>query len=414
MYILPGYTDFYEANSVIYVTSKLHQNEIKLTDPKIQEEFRSIVKCGGCQNLSTPLTQFLHEQELLSTEAEIKCALKNAKQLLNDSLLLTIMPTEGCNFRCPYCYEDHSPVSMSRKMLDQILAFITQQAPLFKNVHISWFGGEPTLCKDTVLEVSSLVQSLQAKHSFNYVGGMTTNGYLLGINYFQQFYAAGITSYQITLDGWNHDQTRPHVSGKGTLQTILKNLTALAALPREQYHFQIILRHNILAGDRDFSWYDYLYKLFGKDDRFSVLVYPVGNWGGESVKELNLINGTELNSLPLEHVSYLNKIGMKTENRGNHPFSKICYASYPHSMVFRANGKIEKCTLCLDHPKNLLGYLDQEKGVILDQEVNKLWSTADLKSECYHCSDVLSCFNLRCKKAILVDGQECACCSGSF
>lgn len=411
MYILPGYTTFYEEDGVIFVASKLLQNQVKIADPELQEEFRSIVRCGGCPEISTPLTQFLHEQELLANEAEITLLLNQAKKLLDDILLITIMPTEGCNFRCRYCYEDHVPISMRRETLDQIQAYIADQAPHFKTIQINWFGGEPTLCKDIVLETANLVQSLQAVHAFQYHSNMTTNGYLLNMESFQQFYEAGITSYQITLDGWNHDKTRPHVSGAGTLQTILSNLTAISTLPKERYQFSIVLRHNILAGDRDYSWYDELYKRFGADDRFSVLVRPVGDWGGESVHSLDILKGESREALLLEHIGYLEKIGMRHNNGSKGPFSKICNASYPHGMVFRPSGKIEKCTVCLDHPKNRLGVVDPEKGIILDPAVNALWSSFDLKLECFTCPDALSCCNMKCKMQSIINGREESSCS---
>lgn len=120
MYILPGYTMHYEENGAIYISSKLLQNKVMLTEPAIQEEFRTLVKSGGCREISTPLEQFLHEQELLLNEGEIKTTLAEFKKLLNQTLMLTIMPTEGCNFRCPYCYEDHESVSMFRAMVDRI------------------------------------------------------------------------------------------------------------------------------------------------------------------------------------------------------------------------------------------------------------------------------------------------------
>lgn len=411
MYILPGYTDFYEENGVIFVSSKVLPNTVKLTDFNIQKEFRSIVRCGGCSELSTPLTQLLHEQKLLANESEIKDTLKEAQSLLEEVLFLVIMPTEGCNFRCPYCYEDHAPISMSRQILDQIQAYIAEQAPRFKYVQANWFGGEPTLCKDTILETCSLIQSLQATHHFQYSSNMTTNGYLLNAEYFQQFYAAGITAYQITLDGWDHDKTRPHISGKKTLQTILDNLLSLSDLSPEKYNFHIVLRHNILAGDEDFSWYDHLYNLFGTDRRFSVLIRPVGNWGGESVHSLNILTGDKRDSLVLEHIAYLKEINMQCENGVKSPFSKVCYASFPHSMVFRANGKIEKCTVALDHPKNLLGFVDSDKGVVLNPEINNLWGFSGLKPECTTCSDILSCFNMQCKKSLVIDGQTSYRCS---
>ena len=131
MYILPSFITYYEEDSNIYVHSKLLQNTVKLTAPAIQKEFLSIIQHGGCPELSTPLTQFLHEQELLIDEAENKGVLEKARQLLQNVLLLTIMPTEGCNFRCPYCYEDHTPISMTRQMINQLQAFISAQAPNF-------------------------------------------------------------------------------------------------------------------------------------------------------------------------------------------------------------------------------------------------------------------------------------------
>lgn len=414
MYILPDSVDYYDENGVIHVTPKLHQNTVKPPAPAIQEELRAILRCGGCPEITTPLSCSLREQELPADEKEIENALGELRGVMQNSLLLTIMPTEGCNFRCHYCYEDHAPISMRRKTLDQIQAYIAAQAPRFRHIGIAWFGGEPTLCKDVILETSELIQSLQETHSFRYTASMTTNGYLLGLEDFRKYYHAGITAYQITLDGWDHNKTRPHVSGRGTLYTILDNLTAISALPREQYRFHITIRHNILAGDEDFSWYDHLYSLFGGDSRFSVMVRPVGDWGGDSVQPLNILAGESRNELMRKHVDYLNRIGMQCENGKRGILSQICYANYPHSMVFRASGKIEKCTVCLDHPKNRLGQVDPVKGIVLDETVNQLWSLSALKPECYHCADVLSCLNMRCPVSRIIygaDASQCARCT---
>lgn len=406
MYIIPGYVDYYEENDVIYVTSKLRLNTVKLTDPHIIEEFRTVIRCGGCPVLSTPLGKFLHEQELLVEKKEIEDSINELVKLMEQSLFLMIMPTEGCNFRCPYCYQDHSPISMPRKTLDKIHEYIMDQAPKFQHVSIGWFGGEPTLCKDIILETSNLILALQKKYSFTYNSSMTTNGYLLGLDNFLQYYNAGITSYQITLDGWTHDQTRPHVTGKHTLQRILDNLVAISSLPTEKYQFNIIIRHNILPGDEDFSWYDHLKNLFGNDSRFSVLVRPVSDWGGNSVQSITVLSGDMLSEHMRKHVGYLNKIGMLCENGKRSLFSEICYANYPHSMVFRANGKIEKCTVCLDHPKNLLGVVSADRGIVLNKDINKLWSESTLKAECYNCKDLLSCLNKQCRMSAITSGED--------
>lgn len=118
-----------------------------------------------------------------------------------DVFMATLIPTEGCNFQCSYCHKNHPAASMTRDTLDQIEEYITAQAPRHKQVVLAWLGGEPILCKDTVLEVSEMIQNLQKQHGFQYTAKMTTNGYLLDEKLFRQFCQAGITSYQITLDG---------------------------------------------------------------------------------------------------------------------------------------------------------------------------------------------------------------------
>lgn len=105
-----------------------------------------------------------------------------------DVFMATLIPTEGCNFQCSYCHKNHPAASMTRDTLDRIEEYITAQAPRYKQVILAWFGGEPTLCKDTVLEVSNIVQNLQKQYGFHYAANMTTNGYLLNDKLFRQFY----------------------------------------------------------------------------------------------------------------------------------------------------------------------------------------------------------------------------------
>ena len=151
MYTVPSYVTYRTEEDAIYITSELYRNTVRLTDHGLQKEFINLTRCGGCAELNTPLTRYLHEQELLVTEEELDHALHQVRSLLDNIFMVTLMPTEGCNFRCPYCYEDHHAVSMTRDTLDRIEEYITAQAPRYKQVILAWFGGEPTLCKDTVL-----------------------------------------------------------------------------------------------------------------------------------------------------------------------------------------------------------------------------------------------------------------------
>ena len=88
--------------------------------------------------------------------------------------MATLIPTEGCNFQCSYCHKTHPAASMPRDTLDQIEEYITAQAPRHKQVVLAWLGGEPILCKDTVLEVSEMIQNLQKQHGLQNTAMMAT------------------------------------------------------------------------------------------------------------------------------------------------------------------------------------------------------------------------------------------------
>lgn len=409
MYIFPGYTSHTEENGVVLISSELYQSKVKLTQEDSIQEFHALLLEGGCERLSSPLTALLHDQGLLQSHAEVEAALKETKQFLTKDLLLTIMPTDACNFRCPYCYEDHKPLTMSKEIVNSIKAYIAFKAPSARMINLRWFGGEPTLCKDIILDLSAFVQAIHSETGIQYSASMTTNGYLLDSESFRHYFQLGITSYQITLDGWSHDKTRPHVSGKSTLKTILDNLQAIASLPKDKYPFQIVIRHNILAGDEDYTWYDHLYSLFGKDNRFTLSLVAVCDWGGDTVKNLNLLHSK---ALVKAHEEYASKLGFSVEGTEKVPLRDICSASCAHGFIFRASGKIEKCTIALDHPNNLVGNIIPGKGVVLNEEACRRWCTSEIQQKCLSCPDVLSCLNLACRKGVVIDGRadgKCIC-----
>ena len=94
-------------------------------------------------------------------------------------------------------------------------------------LHISFFGGEPTLEHDAIVKFSKkLLTTLPEK--VPYSASMTTNGYLLTPDRFRELVDCKITSYQITVDGTedNHNKTRVVANGRGSWSRIIENLKA--------------------------------------------------------------------------------------------------------------------------------------------------------------------------------------------
>src|SRR5262245_20489732 len=76
-------------------------------------------------------------------------------------LNLILLPTERCNFRCTYCYENFEVGRMDHSVVSAVKSLIYRRVPDLQTLDISWFGGEPLLAKDIIYDISSYVYGLK-------------------------------------------------------------------------------------------------------------------------------------------------------------------------------------------------------------------------------------------------------------
>ena len=173
-----------------------------------------------------------------------------AETLLDRSLELYINPTEHCNFRCKYCYEDFAKGRMPASVIESVKRFLTKRTAGRQRLHLNWFGGEPLIATDIVLDLSRHAKAVCESNGTTLTGSVTTNGWNLTAGALAQLVDAGLAFYQITLDGdrESHDQMRVRADGKGTFETIWKNLTALH---QTDLAFSILLRVHLRPGNFD-------------------------------------------------------------------------------------------------------------------------------------------------------------------
>ena len=256
------------------------------------------------------------------------------------------------------------------------------------------------------IEFNNYIIRLKETYQFSFISGITSNGYLLNLENFKRLYAVGVENYQITLDGWKHDIFRQHINGEKTLNKIIDNLQQISQLPKE-YEFVIRLRYNISENNQDTSWYDYIKEHFGLDDRFSMYINFVKDWGGESVKSVELCTTQKMEDLEKEHVLYMEKIGLKNNNSVNEnliPLKNVCYAAYPNSYVFMPNDDILKCTVALEEEENKIGKIDKNEGVVLNSEKEAVWIKTTLEY-CEGCKHILSCLHRACPRQVVINKQ---------
>lgn len=94
-----------------------------------------------------------------------------------DAMHLIVLPTEACNFRCTYCYQDFSRGKMSRNVVNGLKHFLKNKIPRLEHLTVSWFGGEPLLAYDVIEELSEAIVEWTDRHGVTYQAEMSTNGY---------------------------------------------------------------------------------------------------------------------------------------------------------------------------------------------------------------------------------------------
>ena len=316
--------------------------------------------------------------------------LKNAAQALNtERCKLILFPTEKCNFRCLYCYEDHVGEKMSSDTISSIKKFLVKKIPLLKLFELEWFGGEPLLAKDIVIDITNFAQNLCNQYGVKFVSVMTTNGYLLDIDTFEQLVSLGIRSFQITFDGEkeNHNKFRllANKSSSGSFDKIWNNLLATI---KSNSHFANAIRCHLTAINTESikCLLNQIRDTFGNDSRYFVHLKEVSALGGKDDDKMELLSKEEkrerIKELK-EQYPLLRFVDIEEDY--------ICYAAKPNTFAIRSNGHLIKCTVAMDCAENNVGRILADGSLDINPQKFLLWSQGfddldKLKLDCpyYH------------------------------
>lgn len=400
MFIVPKYVTVNKDESGnLLLVSTLERTEIALDDSNYIAEFWNLYN-NGINQLDTELTRFLHQYNMLIDEKKLVDTVQSViDEVTSNFFKITIMPTEQCNFRCSYCYEQFRYGDMAPHILDHIMEFAESKLTSGKYTEflLDWFGGEPTLSHQGLIPaVTQKLKELCDCNHIKFISTITTNGFLLSRSRFLEYLNAGITNFQITIDGLKHDRTRMLCNGGSTFSTIITNLKDIHDLPNS-YKYNVILRYNVLPDNQDSSWYEFLGDLLKGDERFQVLIRPVSDLGGEKVKCLVRYSSTDWHSLLESHIKKALSAQLRVANLSeSRPFAKACFASFKDTYIFRANGDVVKCSSHIDDERNVIGIVDPQRGVIIDERKNAMWSSYHPEEACYSCSDFGACLNKNC------------------
>lgn len=262
-------------------------------------------------------------------------------------LSLTINPTLHCNFACSYCFEeDRLPVYMTEEVEDKIIEHIKGKEP--KHVDVDWFGGEPLLAFDRIVSLTKKMQKLNVI----YEAGMITNGYLLTEKIINQLPSLNINFMQITVDGLpnTHNSRRPLVSGKGTFDTIVKNIDLLKKINPE---IQLTIRINIDHNNK--NEFVEIYNFFSQKNYPNTYISGAFVHDIKSSKNLCFLNTKQQVKFLLEMKKEYN-LNLRPFFPGSRRYE--CGIRNLNSIVIGPTGEVYKCFNDVGNKNKIVGNID--------------------------------------------------------
>lgn len=354
------------------------------------------------RNTEDPLIDFMVEKGFLVSAHVDQLKMATAQKVYNLSnnrtLSLILMPNEDCNFRCVYCYEDFIKKEMREEVQNGIVNYVRKNIQKYDSLFISWFGGEPLISFGVIKDLSTKLMDICEKAGVSYNAGITTNGYKLSMEVFEELLSYGVTNFQITLDGLaeTHDKYRMGKNGEKTFERIMENLLDIKQSDHE--NFVIVLRSNINEEiTKGFNKYiDLVAGKFVKDNRFLLHFVSVLNLKGDQSGDIHLCDTKAL--FPYYYYAKDKGFDFNFYKNSMQPGGSECYATDPNSFVIGSDGMVYKCTVAFNNPANHVGDINSDGVMKIDEGRISLWVTggANEDSACTSCFYRPSCQGNAC------------------
>ncbi len=306
-------------------------------------------------------------------EIELAKYLYWANKFNSETLNLTLVVTKMCNFDCVYCFEKKENLKYTDKDINRILKFLEKKITGKNRLSIGWFGGEPLLELELILDLSEKIRDIAEKYKVSMTQYMSTNGYFLTANNFYKLYNSGITSFEVTIDGpqQEHDRLRPLAGGKGTYDKIVNNLLQISS----QYSSLltsgkalITIRVNVSKQNSDVIK-DWLNGSFPKELKDTTQIYfAMVAGGGEKESPANfilqrndfLLSPDYDSNVILDITQYALDLGYNI-HFDIHPTYINCGAESENNYIILPESKLAKCPVIM----NVFAELNDNGNIVI-------------------------------------------------
>lgn len=313
------------------------------------------------------VSEFSNEYEVIK-EAE-----KNIINKANEHLSIVIAPSLKCNFKCVYCFElqKEKEIIMNLSTVDKIVKFIFGCCieSKIKTLSITWFGGEPMLCYDLILNFSKKLKALTNTLSINFYTRIITNGSLLSIERVLNLKEnANLKFLQITLDGTEKIYTKKKGTNSKIYNKVINNICDLCSyvnirirLNADRSNYQDLMQLAIFLLEKK--------ELKGKID---IYFAELKNYNNDNInKYFNIYEST------LVRYNFYNELYKKglIKKRKTTPINfdpLFCGFKMKNNIVIGPNGEFYKCEHHIGDKNKVVGSVD--KGFVENTKLNHFYN----------------------------------------
>lgn len=326
------------------------------------------------------------------------------REIQNNSkeLNLTILTTLACNFSCYYCYEKRESIRITQETINNIISLIEKNIPNLERLGICWYGGEPLLVKDEIIQLNKKIKIICEINSIQFSSKVVTNAYLLDENVGFDLYTAGINEIQVSFDGPRdiHDKVR-HQHGKPTFDRIVNNIS----INKDRFNF--IIRVNV-SKDNELNLDELLQQLSDKDINTKSTIYFANlHSNGVGCSDMSepqidgLIKTSDFLKQSIKLKSKALDLGFKIRN----PLSTItlCSAVIKGGMVIEPDGKVKKCYLDVSNNTESIANISEkiipihniDSELLTTSSIEEKWVNYDpfTNEDCSNCKVLPICFS---------------------
>lgn len=391
-YKLSAYNLYISKNNNIVIFNTRTSNIVELESPMIIEEYvEDLLRLGMI------VTKETNELKQLKEEY-------NNRSLVCNSFNAIIAVTQDCQCRCFYCYEEHPKVYMDDRTKSSLVELVKKHASLGEKINIVWYGGEPLLDFQTIVELTTKFQSICKKYDVKYSAQMISNAYGFDNRMISQIDDLDIKEVQITLDGLReeHNKRRPVIGDKDPFETIINNILQI----NSKSHTNIKVRINV---DKNNSEEAYRVIDLLKDynlEHFDITLGMLKTFGctGHCTRCNSLFSMKEFANEYVRFRDYLKINGFEKACSKMQPIPKMnaCTLDSPNSYVIGPDGECYKCISQVGEKEHSIGNVNTG----FDEEAHKQFSAFNFES-CRHCKYLPICRGGCLYRKAKIDNSEC-------